>query len=153
SRTRDVVASTAPTVVTGRVHATPHAEDAAVRPADVASAIKQIAPPRVKRSSSSDIEHATDAASMEFAVDGSPGTARNPAAAPNTTAMTLSVSTGIPCCARRTATAPTAAVTAMVAAVTTWPTACVMIPDHTSAAAPRTAELRHAALVVAGDGG
>ena len=102
--------SAAPVVDTGNVQATPQAEAALVNAVNVARAVKQIAPQRVTRSSRIDVEHATAAASNELAVDGPPGTARKPATAANTTAMTLSVTQRIGSgWARRMATAPIAA--------------------------------------------
>ena len=117
---RDNTESAAPVVDTGNVQATPQAEAALVNAVNVASAVKQIAPQRVTRSSRTDVEHATAAASNELAVDGPPGTARKPATAANTTAMTLSVTQRIGSgWARRMATAPIAAAAAMTPPVMT----------------------------------
>ena len=91
----DRTASAAPVVPSGSVHATPHAEAAHVNAATVASAVKQIAPQRMRRSSTIDAVNATAVASSELAVDGPPGTARNAATAANMTAMTLSVTQSI----------------------------------------------------------
>ena len=117
---RDSAESAAPVVATGNVQATPQANAALVKAVNVAKAVKQTAPQRVMRSSRIEIEHATAAASSELAVDGPAGTARNPAAAANTTAMTLSVMQRIGSgWARRMATAPIAAADAMVPPVMT----------------------------------
>src|SRR5262245_19825929 len=86
---RDNVTSVAPIVVTDNIRATAQADAALVRAANVASAVKGTAPQRVMRSSRTDVEHATAAASKEPAVDGPPGTAKKPAIAAKTTAMTL----------------------------------------------------------------
>ena len=139
--------SAAPVVDTGNVQATPQAEAALVNAVNVASAVKQIAPQRVTRSSRTDVEHATAAASSELAVDGPSGTARKPATAANTTATMLSVTHRIGSgWARPIATAPIAAAAAMTPPVMTWPVACVTTPDHANAVAPSTAAHRHAAV-------
>src|ERR1700754_2919310 len=102
----DNTESAAPVVATGTIQATPQADAALVTAPNVASAVKQIAPQRVTRSSRVETAHATAAASNALAVDGAAGTARKPAAAANTTAMTLSVTHRIASgWARRTATA------------------------------------------------
>ncbi len=116
---RDSAASAAPVVATGNVQATPQArrhtrqggECCQRRQTDCAAA----GDAKQQRSTS---EHATAVASNALAVDGPPGTARKPAAAANTTAMTLSVTQRIGSgWARRTATAPIAAADAMAAPV------------------------------------
>src|SRR3954468_317174 len=145
----DSVESAAPIVETGNVQATPHADATLVNAVNVAKAVKQIAPQRVTRSSRTDVEHATAAASNALAGDGPAGTARKPVAAENTTAMTPNVTQKIGSgCARRIATAPTADATAMPPLVITWPVAWVTMPDHINTAAPSADVLRHAAVVV-----
>src|SRR5215213_6213593 len=88
---RESAERVAPVVEMGSVQATPQAKAAPVKDVDVASAVRQIAPQRLTRSISVDIEQAAAAASNELAVDGPAGTARKPAAAANTTAVMLSV--------------------------------------------------------------
>src|SRR4051812_49828191 len=82
----DSVESAAPIVETGNVQATPHADATLVNAVNVGKAVKQIAPQRVTRSSRTDVEHATAAASNALAGDGPAGTARKPGAAGETTA-------------------------------------------------------------------
>src|SRR3954447_24802118 len=87
----DSTASAAPVVRMGNVTATPHTEAAHVNADSVARAVKQIAAQRMRRSRTVDTVNATATASSRLAIDGPPGTARKPATAANTTAMTLSV--------------------------------------------------------------
>src|SRR4051794_2930883 len=65
----DNVASTAPVAVIGSDHTTPQANAVLVTAPNVPRAVRHVAPLRVIRSSSNDVEHPTAAASNAFAVD------------------------------------------------------------------------------------
>jgi hypothetical protein len=117
---KDSAESAAPVVATGNVQATPQVDAALVKAVNVATAVKHTSPQPVRRSSRTEVEHATAAASNKLAVDGPAGTARKPAAAANTTAMTLAATQRIGSgWARRTATAPIAVAVAMAPPVIT----------------------------------